>query len=311
MKIRNFGLVAVLGFALAMLGGCTEPVPPGTVGKIITTSGIAPEVHQPGRPSVWGRDRLILIETSSELRPAHVSVIMADRHTDEHGNMVVEPGLKMDFTINIRYRINTNPNNLNAVLSDMSLDNVDRIGAKQVYQKYGNMVVGRVSREILGSYTPEEVLGNLEAINASLDSKVKEALKNSPLIISSVSLGPISLPKVIQERINKNKEVELSEAEQRSQQKINMLKKRNEIELAKQQAERERIDALSLAKQNEILNDSITPEVLELRRLQLEEKRIEMQREVLAKGLEKGNSSVFIPYGSLDTPGASNRMYQK
>jgi len=180
-----------------------------------------------------------------------------------------------------------------------------------VYQKYGNMVVGRVSREILGSYTPEEVLGNLEAINASLDSKVKEALKNSPLIISSVSLGPISLPKVIQERINKNKEVELSEAEQRSQQKINMLKKRNEIELAKQQAERERIDALSLAKQNEILNDSITPEVLELRRLQLEEKRIEMQREVLAKGLENGNSSVFIPNGSLDTPGASNRMYQK
>ena len=71
------------------------------------------------------------------------------------------------------------------------------------------------------------------------------------------------------------------------------------------------MDARSLANQNSILRQSITPEVLELRRLQLEEKRIEMQREVMSAGLAKGNSSVFIPYGAAETTGASVRMFQK
>lgn len=310
-KMKKILSAFALIFTIVTMTGCTEPVPPGTIGKIITVNGITPEVYEPGRPTVWGRDRLILIETASELRPAPVSVIMADRRIDEQGNSTHEAGLKMDFLVNIRYRIKTNPSDINAVLSDMSLEGVDRITAKQVYTKYGDMVIGRVSREVLGNYTPEEVLGNLEKINATLDKEVKESLKDSPLVISSVSLGPISLPNVIQERINKNKEVELSEAERRAQQKINLLEKQNEIELARQQAVREKIDAQSLAEQNRILNQSITPEVLELRRLQLEEKRIEMEREVLSQGLSKGNGSVFIPYGAMDNVGANNRMFQK
>lgn len=309
MKKTLYALTAV--FAMVFMSGCTEPVPPGTIGKIITVNGITKEIYEPGRPTVWGRDRLILVETSSELKPAPVSVIMADRRTDGDGNSRHEAGLKMDFTVNIRYRINTSPQDVNAILSDMSLEGVDRISAKQVYQKYGNMVVGRVSREVLGRYTPEEVLGNLESINTALDSEIKTALENSPLIVSSVSLGPISLPSVIQERINKNKEVELSEAERRAQQRIDLLQKQNEIELARQQAVREKIDAQSLAEQNRILNASVTPEVLELRRLQLEEKRIEMEREVLREGLSKGNGSVFIPYGAMDSVGANNRMFSK
>jgi len=297
--------------SLVTLSGCTETVPPGTVGKIITTSGITEEVYDPGRPTVWGRDRLILIETASELRHAPVSVIMADRRVNEDGTETHEAGLRMDFRVNVRYRINTNPSDLNAVLSDMSLEGVNRISAKQVYNKYGSMVIGRVSREVLGKYTPEEVLGNLQTINDMLDSEVKSALKNSPLIVSSVSLGPVSLPKVIQDRINKNKEVELSEAEKRAQQKIDLLEEQNRTELARQQAIREEVDAQSLANQNRILNQSITPEVLELRRLQLREKEIEMQREVMREGLAKGNSSVFIPYGSIDSVGVNNRMFQK
>lgn len=309
--MKNVIFVILALFGAFTMTGCTEPVPPGTVGKIITTNGITDEVYEPGRPTVMGRDRLILIETASELRPAPVSVIMADRRVNEKGEETHEPGLKMDFRVNIRYRINTNPSDLNAVLSDMSLEGVNRISAQQVYNKYGNMVVGRVSREVLGNYTPEEVLGNLETINRMLDKEIKDALASSPLIVSSVSLGPISLPNVIQERINKNKNVELSEAEKRAQQKIDLLEKQNEIELARQQAIREEVDARSLANQNDILNKSITPEVLELRRLQIREKEIEMQREVMREGLAKGNSSVFFPYGAIDDVGLNNRTFAK
>lgn len=308
---KIFAVMALVA-TMFVASGCTSPVPPGTVGKIISPSGITPEVYEPGRPSVWGRDRLILVETASELRAAPVRVVMADRDTNEEtGETTHQIGLEMDFTVNIRYRLNTDPKVINSMLSDMSLEGVDRIGVQQVYQKYGNMVIGQVSREVLGKYTPEEVLGNLETINKTLDREVKGALKSSPLIVSSVSLGPIALPKIITERISANKDTELSEVQKRAQQKINLLQKQNEIELAREQAIREEIEAKSVANQNAILSKSITPEVLELRRLQIKDREIEMQREVMTQGLANGNSSVFIPYGAVNDTGAQMRMYQK
>lgn len=304
----TFALLATM----FVMTGCTEPVPPGTLGKIITTSGITEEVYEPGRPTVWGRDRLVLLETASQLRPAPVRVIMADHQKNsETGEVTQEVGLEMDFTVNIRYRLNNETSVINSMLADMSLQGVNKITATQVYQKYGNMVVGRVSREVLGQYTPEQVLTNLETINDTLDKEIKGALESSPLIVSSVSLGPISLPKIINDRININKDTELSEAQKRTEQRIAMLQKQNEIELSRQEAVKQKIDAQALAEQNRILNASITPEVLRLRELQLQEKRIDMEREVLGEGLKNGGSSVFIPYGQADSTAAQMRMYQK
>ena len=207
----------VIMCAVGLLSGCTEPVPPGYLGKVVTADGVAPEQYGVGRAPAWGRDRLVLIETSSVLRPANVRVIMADRQSfkssDSDEMQAQSIGLAMDFIVNIRYRIGTdNKDAINALLQDMSLSaNVKEIQGELVYEKYGDMVVGRVAREVLGKYTPEEVLGNLVEINQILDSRIKKSLANSPLEISSVSLGPISLPQLITDRIDKNKETELSE----------------------------------------------------------------------------------------------------
>lgn len=304
-KLILAGLLATL----ALLTGCSEPIPPGYIGKIITKEGVTPEIYGVGRATVTGRDRLVLLETSSVRRAAPVRVIMADRVTNEAGELEHRIGLEMDFKVNVRYRLRTDAKVINAMLQDMRLDSsVHSIGVQQVYDKYGNMVVGRVAREVLGKYTPEEVLGHLPEINQTLDAHIKAALKDSPLHIASVSLGPVQLPKVITDRINANKDTELSEAQRRAQQKIDLLEKQNEIELATQQAVREEVDAQSLANQNRILNASITPEVLRLRELQIREREIDMMREALVKG--KANT-VFIPYGAVDSAGAQFRMFQK
>lgn len=307
--MKNWFMVPLM-FALAVLVGCTEPVPPGYLGKVVTVEGVSPEQYGVGRATVWGRDRLILIETSSVLRAAPVQVIMADRVTSDDGTVEHRIGLGMDFTVNVRYRIDTSAKTaITALLQDMTLgQDIKVIGADQVYNKYGNMVVGRVAREVLGEYTPEEVLGSLVAINEILDARVKTALETSPLQVSSVSLGPITLPQLIVDRINKNKETELSEFEKSAQQKIDMLEKRNQIALAQQQAIREEIDAMSLANQNGILKDSITPEVLRLRELQVREKEIEMMASNLSTGT---NNTVFVPYGAVDSTAAQMRMFQK
>lgn len=303
-----FKAVCAMMFAAAIvsLTGCTQPVPPGYIGKIITPKGVQPEVYETGRVSVWGRDRLVLIQTASVLRKAPVTVIMNDRYSDKDGTHD-RIGLEMNFIINIRYRLNTDKKVITSMMKDMKLDsNVDSIDTSYIYDKYGDMVVGRVSREILGKYTPEEVLQNLPTINKKLFNTIKGSLDASPLIVSSVSLGPVSLPGIITKRINKNKETELSTAEKQAKQKIDMLQKRNEAELAKQQAVKDAIDAKSLANQNRILNQSITPEVLELRRLQLQEKQIDMMKQSLTSG---SNNAVFVPYDALGNNGLNNRMF--
>lgn len=305
-KILTILCISALAFVAT---GCSKQIPPGYVGKIVSAQGVQPEIHGPGYTREWYRERLILLQTSSELKQAKVNVIMADPFIDSTGETASRIGLDMDFIVNIRYRLRSDDNVITSMLKDMKLDDkVTEISVGQIYNKYANMVVGRVYREVLGKYTPEQVLGHLEEINATLDAKIKEALNSSPLVVSSVSLGPISLPDVITARVRANKDTELSEAQKRAQQKIDLLDKQNEIELARQQAVRERIDAQSLAEQNKILNASITKEVLRLRELQIREKEIAMMEKSLTSG---NNNTVFVPYGAIDNPGAQMRMFQK
>jgi hypothetical protein len=300
-------LVSLMLVAMVVVTGCSQTVNPGFVAKKITPSGVQPELYETGKVWVMPRQRLVHVDVSSHLRQAPVEVIMADRGLNDDGEMEQRIGLGMNFLVNIRYRINDDPLTIDAALRDMTLDgNTSSIGGEQFYQKYGNMVVGRVTREVLGRYTPEEVLENLPTINQQLEAGIREGLKTSPIVASSVSLGPITLPRVITERIEQNKNTELSEAQARAQQRIDLLEQRNQIELARQTAVRQEIDAQSLANQNRILAESVTQEVLRLRELQIREREIEMMRE----GLQRGNSTIFIPYGAVDNIGAQNRMFQ-
>lgn len=302
--IKTLGLAMLLALATA----CTQQVPVGNVGKIVSPSGVQAGLYGVGRPTVVGRDILVLIETASQYRPAPVKVIMADRVLDKKGNTTTRIGLTMDFVVNTRYRINSTEPAINAIMGDMTLDGVRSITAQQVYFKYGDMVVGRASREVLGQYTPEEILNNLPKINKQLFSAVKAGLDASPLIVSEVSLGPITLTKVISDRIGKNKEVELSEAEKRADQKIDMLEKKNQLALAREQAAIALVDANSLAAQNGVLKKSITPEVLELRRMEIQKLQIEMFREIGGRG---EGSTLVLPYEALGSAGAQIKMYNK
>lgn len=304
-------LSAILITGAIAMTGCSEYVPPGYNAVKITKDGIQPEVYGQGRVTMnpLSRQKLIKIQTASELRQAPVEVIMTDRTTDKNGNAVQSLGLKMDFLVNVRYRLSEDPKTVRSMLQDMKIDGVDMIDTVQVYNKYGNMVVGRITREVLGQYTPEEVLANLEVINQTLDFKIKEALnKASPIVISSVSLGPVSLPNVIQNRIDKNKEAELSLIEKSIDQQKKLLDEANMKALADERKAREKTEAQSLADQNRIIGNSLSPKLIEFRKIQLRELEIEMMREALKTG---NNNTIFIPYGAQDTTAAQMRMYQK
>lgn len=299
---------AILSSAL-LLGGCTDPVPPGYNGVIVTKDGIKPEIYGQGRVKTLGYDKLVLVQSASELRPAKVDVIMANRTTDKEGNITENLGSTMTFVVNVRYRLSSEPSVVISMLQDMKLDDVSKINTDMVYKKYGNMVVGRVSREVLGKYTPEEVLANLKTINSTIEKELKKSLNSSsPLVVSGASLGPITLPKEITSRIDKNKDAQLSLMTKAITHQKEMLDEANKKAIAEERKAREKIEAESLAQQNTILNASVSNKLIEFRKIQLRELEIEMMREALKTG---SNNTIFIPYGSQDTTAAQMRMYQK
>lgn len=306
--MKKISTVLISMMAVFALSACDRvQVNPGEIGKKLSTSGIEPEVYESGRYWVKWNDRMIKIDTNSVLRSADVNVIMADFDLSDTGESTQKIGLDMDFIINIRYRMKSGGEVIDAMLRDMRLEGVDRISAEQMYNKYGALIVGQVSREVLGKYTPEEVLDNLDEINATLKQKVQEGFQTTPLIASDVALGPISLPKVITDRVRANKDTELSEAQARAQQRIDLLEKQNQIELAEQQAVKEEIDARSLANQNAILAASASDEVIRLRELEIRRLEIEMMGQV---GGSNGNT-VFFPYGAMESLGMQNRMFSQ
>lgn len=68
MKKKIIGLLAISA-SLLVLQGCSKPVPPAHLGKVLTTSGYTPDIYPPGRVSGFGpfsRDKLVLLETGTK-----------------------------------------------------------------------------------------------------------------------------------------------------------------------------------------------------------------------------------------------------
>lgn len=297
---------------LLILAGCSETVPPGYTGIVVPKEGGISSISSAGRTTAYGYDKLVLIETASKFTPRTVEVRMTDSKVDENGERLGDIGLDMNFIVNVRYRLNSDEATLKALIDDTLLNidgTVGTISIKDIYDKYGVMVVDRVSREVLGSYTPEEVMLNFKEVNVILDNAIKSELENSPIIISSATLGKVTLPPVIAARINDNYDAELSKTKKSIQQQIALTDEANKAALATQIAKRENEEASSLAAQNEIIGNSLSPELLEFRRIQQRSAEIEMMRESLSN--DNNKSTIFIPYGQMDSVGVQNRMFQK
>ncbi len=66
---------------LAVSGCSFEVVEPATKGKILTTAGYDPDILEPGKYTLWGRDKLITLQTNTNTYKESVNVVLADKLT--------------------------------------------------------------------------------------------------------------------------------------------------------------------------------------------------------------------------------------
>jgi len=279
-------------FVLASIVGCSyETVPQGTKGKILDRGGFQPEVYTPQRVNVGLHGGLVLVETVTKTINEPITIRMKD---------------DMNLTANIRFqlRMGNKEKSLNAVFNDIKPQDNKTITLMQVYGVYGKMIVNKVAREVLSSYNIGDVQANFAKISADIYSQVKIEFIPTPLIISDVALGKLDYPEVIDNAIlaAAKRNLEITQAEADVAVKLTEIAGKEKV--AKGEYRIKMQEAKRISDFNKMIAKGITPALLELRKLEVQE--------ALVGAIEDGDTTtIFIPYGSENSIGVQNRMFSK
>jgi len=274
-------------FICATIAGCSfETVPPTSKGKILTTSGYQPDVLEPGKYTLFGRDELVILQTNTNVYKERVNVVLADK-------------LTLSAEVRFRGRIAGNDKVINSMFNDIVPDENSVVSFDKVYQIYGAMAVRNKTREIISQYNVEDVHKNYARLSKEIGAALVKALKATPLEISDCALGDIAYPKVVTDAINAAKERDLAIKKEEAQAKIELVRKKNERILAEANYQIEITNAKAIRDKNKIIGEGVTPALIELRRLEVLEK------------MSENKNAVFMPIEAMASIGAQVRMFAK
>lgn len=279
--------IAIAAAIAVTISGCSfDVVPPTAKGKILTTSGYSPDILEPGKYTLWGRDELVLLQTNTDTYRETVTIVLADK-------------LTLQADIRFRGRIAGEKAIMNTMFNDIRPGEDRVVTFDEVYAVYGRMAVRNKTREIISKYSVDDVHKNYARLSQEIGAALSEALKNTPLEISDVALGDIAYPKVVIAAINAAKERELAIKKEEAQAEIELTKKKNERLLAEANYQIELTRAKAVRDKNKIIGEGVTPELIELRRLEVMEE------------MARNNSAVFMPVEAMTGTGAQVRMFSK
>lgn len=279
-------IYALLAFASLALTGCGYyTVPPAMKGKILSTSGYSADVKETGKYLLFGRDEMVLLDTSTQTYGEPVEVKMTDN-------------LNLRFDVRFRTRINGSDQVINNMFNDIRHENY-QVTLPMVYKVYGRDVVQAVARSVVGKYGTEEVAANFDKISVDLATELRERLKNSPLEMSNITLGNLDYPKTIDDAYAAQGERRLAIETEANNQAVEMVKKTNQLRLAEANYAIEKKKAETLRDTNDITAAGLSPALLAYRALEVQEKMAE------------NKAAVFVPYESLGSSGLNNRIYSK
>lgn len=279
-------MAALLVMATLVLGGCGySTVPPAAKGKILSTTGYSPGVYETGKYLLWGRDEMVILDTSTQTYGEAISVKMMDN-------------LDLKFTVKFRTRIAGDEKVINSMFNDIKHQDY-QVTLPMVYKVYGQDVVQSTARSVVGKYTTEEVAANFDKITADLYTQLTAKMKGSPLEMSNITLANLDYPDTVDAAYNAQAERKLEIETEANRQAVNMVKKTNELALARANYDIEMKKAETLRDTNATTGAGLSDKLLAYRALEVQEKMAE------------NKSAVFVPYDAIGSSGLSNRIYSK
>jgi regulator of protease activity HflC (stomatin/prohibitin superfamily) len=252
----------------------------GEVGILKTAGKFDPTPLQPGiHFFIPGIQDVIVVDT--RVRIVNYKSNAGEGDFDRRGGVLIKPaievldarGLPVNIELTVQYRLN--PDRAPQTIAEWGLNWEEKII---------NPIVRDVVRNVIGQYKAEELPVKRNEIAIKIQGDIEKEIRKlpgKPVELVSVQLRAIILPKKIKEQIERV-QIAKQEAERM---KYEVLRAKQEAEkraaLARGQAEakkiqaqgeadRIRIEADAQARANKLISESLTPELLQLRQIQVQ-----------------------------------------
>lgn len=248
-----------------IISGCTEQVPPGYIGMRMTSKGIESAILPAGRHEIYGRDRLVLLETKEQMNTETLAILCKD---------------DLNFAFDLKIRAMLDARNV-----DVIRDVLNRQGANikwdggtglleydGLYATYVQPLARSVARAVVSRYMTTEIRDNRDKIQKEILRQLSEGLKGTPMSLQMVATSNFDYPEIITKAVEKKRQRELQIQEERANREIELEQARNRKEIALEMKAVRVAEAEAEAAYNQVFGASITSNYL--RKIELENQRV-------------------------------------
>lgn len=292
-------LLTLGAMALALLAtGCTDyrTIPPSKVGKVISQSGISPEIYQPGNRDIgFARrsKRLVLLDVGVDLYPVPLKMNLSDKQ-----ELTVELVVKTQLDL-------TNEDQIDAMFTMVTPKKIDdynyNIPLSLLFNKLARDLVERTMVEIITPYTLEGFQENRKAINDEIERVLSKRFKKTPLVLYTASIKNVTYPPSYLTNAQDIKKADM-EAEKREKTEAAKRRQLAAEELTVEVEKRVRLaKAEALRLENAKVSEGLNPLLLEYQKLELEKTRLEVDMKMAEALANSNNSVVYYPTGQKPT----------
>lgn len=272
MKIRNMMKYSALALAATLMVGCGErvEVPPGFVGKIMTKDGyqegLIPTSKLRLSPCVNYCDRMVLMDNTdkSYVEPMEIFI----------------PGDKLNIKVDLRATLSVDPQKADALFNKLPQvtqgDQLSVIAAESIYNTYGRQILQAEVRALLTKYTISEISSNNERINTEIQVLLSDVMgKRTPFVVRYAGLTNIKYPDIITQAQENSARRRENISEQEAQLEVSKVQLERELQEAKLQRLIEKEKAETEAVKQRTIAETITPQYLRSKELEIEQIKAE------------------------------------
>lgn len=293
--------LAITAFCLSMFVGCGAVVPPGKKVIIRHPNGTTDIVSE-GVYYAWGRDRLYFVDQKLKSFEEEMKILCEDDI-----NMDVDVKSLLSFTVDkssidfIQEKVPAKQTDSNSEVRgyELSLD--------QFYAMTVKDIVRSSARNIISKYPTDDIRPNRLKIEKELSDNVRSRLKELkyPLTVSAVLVSNIDYPVEVTNQRKAIKNAQLEDQRKAALAEAAMAEAQRRAGIETEEAKVRMIKAQAQADENEILSQSLTPQYLSWRQLEV----METVSSEMAKGQ---NNVVFImPYEAINQDTMNTAMLRE
>ena len=261
MKTFKWILQLCLPLLMIVVIGCTEQVPPGYVGMVMTPDGLTGQILMTGNHSCYGRDRLVIVEMLEQANTEKLKILVAD-------------DLNFGFDLKLRSRLNIKDGKaLKSALSRQGAniiwnDNVGLLKYVFFYDTYAKDISRSLSRGIVSRYKTTDISLNRKKITDDIKSAILENVAGTPVEVTMVAVSNLDYPEVVTKAVEARRKREIQIGEEKAKQAMELLRATNRLKLAEQLKAVRAAEAAKEAIYIKMVGKAITPEYLAMRRIE-------------------------------------------